>query len=199
MYNQTKKKKRGQLAIFEHWPLILAVILFASLLTTINLFANLFTAGPTALLYFLESPFLILLRYIGFPIIFLMVIWKIINRKRFGVITTLSDVVAVSICICAGLLVCASMMLSDSLSDVKDRLEHDEHIFALVSRNTYDDMGYGRFALYQCDKLGFICSQVYETDWGIYTDYPARLDYVEATSSISIIINDALIHTYEIR
>lgn len=204
MYKQKKKRKNKQSLLRQHWPIIVAIMLLVGIFTFIDLIDNARVTGPTAVLYLLGSltSTFPAVGYCVLPFIVIVLAWQIRYRKRSGVAMILGDLGALAIlafCVMVFFMYTFFIYIFfEPMTFIEDRLEYDNRILALVSKNTYDDLGSGRFALYQCDKQGFHCNQVYESDWGYYTPDPASLEYDVETSSISIIVNDEIIHSHPI-
>ena len=67
----------------------------------------------------------------------------------------------------------------------------DDNIYNLASHNTFDDLGYGYYQLFECDSLGVSCKKVFRTDWGFDTiDSMASMSLAEEEHTIEITITD---------
>lgn len=198
-----KRKNKEKHFLLEHWPILIAAMFLAGMFMFMRLIQNAIITGTSAVLFSLVSVTLpsIVTTCIFVPAIFLIITWKIINRKRLGLITTLSDIGAIGLMVIGGFIACLFITFTAVYypTGLKDTLEHNDQVFVLTSKNTYDDLGYGRFTLYQCDRWGFICSEVYETGWGIDTSFPSELEYDPELFIISVVINGNTVHSYKIQ
>ena len=108
-----------------------------------------------------------------------------------------SDFIAFLLVALAGLLIITLIVFTgEDRYSQRDSLRMNEVGYALASRNTYDDLGYGEFILYECDNQILFCSKIHETVWGYDTSSPAELVFYEATQELSILINGEAVHIH---
>ena len=207
-----KKNKRGTskldsvLSLLRfHYPLILAILSFIGMLQCMSLISNMEIAGDSAILF----PLLTVIKSVGIvlscvviPFLFLFVIWMVIRRERphnYRIVSILSDLVALGLSAFIAFVICFFCLIIVAEADQeKDKIVLNDQIFSLVGRNTYDDLGYGRFALYRCDSRGFSCAEIYETNWGYNTIQPAELAYDSEAKKVSVIIDGKELYTYQL-
>ncbi len=80
----------------------------------------------------------------------------------------------------------------------RDLEQVNDRIYILVERNTYDDLGFGSFILYRCDRFGIFCEKLQNTgiyDWGDWYD-SVHLSSDPTTNTISILIDGEVVYTY---
>jgi len=188
-----------------HYPLILAIIAFIVLLQCMSLISNVEIAGDSAVLFLILTG----LKSVGtalscvvIPFTFLFVIWMIHRERQhnYRIAAILSDLVALGMITFTVLLAFVYIfVISTSYANrQKDNIVLNDQIFSLLGRNTYDDLGYGRFVLYRCDSQGYSCSEIYETNWDYDTSQPAKLAYNSNAQKVSVIIDGEVLYTHQL-
>ncbi|GAB5490504.1 MAG: hypothetical protein Phog2KO_07190 [Phototrophicaceae bacterium] len=80
-----------------------------------------------------------------------------------------------------------------------DRFDLDNQTYMLTSHFVPDDsLTYGTYIIFECDKNGITCAQIFETSSVNNIHDPAELAYDEATQQLSILSNGEVIETYQL-
>lgn len=202
-----KKNKRGRvLSLLRfHYPLIITICLFLAFVQYMSLMNNAKIVGESAFFNPIQIWGGNVIAGIIIPLIIPFIVWRIVKRERphsYRIISILSDLVALgSIAFVAFTLwiVCVfSIFIVFDDQTHKDKLHIENQIVSLVGHNTYDDLGYGRFALYRCDNWGFSCSEIYETESRYDTSLPAELVYDAEVQQITVKIDGQIVYTHQL-
>lgn len=206
-----KKKKNSTIPRTSFWrrhyPLIIALISLVALYLYFLQFRLLTGVEYFSVLYpLIESGYLItgIISCLIVPITFLIFVIAVSKRGLWGnhtIVTMWSDFFASVIMVIITIFACVyffAFFLFGDLYVHKDRLELNNQVYILSGHNTYDDLGYGNFVLYECDNRVLFCSKIYETNSGYDTGFPAELSFDGNTQAISIIINGEVVHTYQL-
>ncbi len=191
----------------RHYPLVFALITVLALFLYFLQLRPLIAFEYARVLYpLIESGYLItgIISCVIVPTTFLIFVLAVSKRGLWGnhtIVTMWSDFFASVIMVVITIFACVYFLLFFVFGDVyvhKDRLEVNNQVYILSGYNTYDDLGYGDFILYECDNQILFCSKIYETNWEYYTGFPAELAFNETTQELSIIINGEVVHTHQL-
>lgn len=98
----------------------------------------------------------------------------------------------------SGLMFIAILMFDGDTYSHRDSVLVDDTIYNLAYLNTYDDLGYGSYVLFECDAEGRICNGVLSERKGSDYDSDGALNFDLTSNTIAIIHHGKPIATYQI-
>lgn len=111
----------------------------------------------------------------------------VIRTRSANIFQLTGVIILIFVTVMTGFFFLGMAMFGDSYEH-QTSIHFSNHSYHLAAHNTYDDLGYGRFELFECDGLGIACRSVFRTDWGVDTSGTASM-FVEG-DTLAILIDD---------